>query len=51
MDEEKLEQLARNIVDSWDMDTTIEYCVTNLCEYFKLNPDEAKAEALFFEGE
>ena len=43
-----IEKLARDVVDSWDMETIIEYAISRLTEYYTLHPDEAEAEAEFF---
>ena len=41
LSDDQLEQMCTEIVDSWEMDTLIEYALTNLYAHYHDNPVEA----------
>lgn len=42
--EENIEKLSRNIVDSWDMDTLLNYAIERLSDFYKKNKEDFYAE-------
>ena len=47
---EKCEELAREIVDSWDMNTLCQWAVEQMADSFELNRESSLIGCLFFFG-
>jgi len=42
--DDNIEKLSREVVESWDMDTLLSYAIERLEDFYKENPDDFNAE-------
>ncbi len=41
---ENIEKLSKEVVDSWEMDTLLNYAIERLSDFYRENPDDFKDE-------